>query len=258
MKIALCQLDIAWEDKEKNLFRAEGFLEKAASEKVDLVLFPEMTLTGFSMNIARTAESDKASEKNFAALAKRHSLAIGFGWVETAGNKARNHYTVVSSEGETLSDYVKIHPFSYADEDRFFIPGDKLSFFSIGDIEVSTFICYDLRFPEIFQAASGRAGLLVVAANWPALRKEHWRALLRARAIENQAFVAGINCVGAKGGLDYSGNTSLIDPHGNIMAELDCVEDMIIAGIDTDAVKRYRESFPQKKDRKNDFYKSIL
>lgn len=258
MKIGLCQLDIAWEDKEKNLDRAEGFLKKAALEKVDLVLFPEMTLTGFSMNIARTAESDKASAKNFAALAKQHSLAIGFGWVETAGSKARNHYTVVSAKGETLSDYVKIHPFSYGEEDKFFIPGDKISFFPIGDIEVSTFICYDLRFPEIFQAASGRAGLMIVAANWPAPRKEHWRALLRARAIENQAFVAGINCVGPKGGQDYSGNTSLIDPHGSIIAELDCVEDMIIAEIDTDAVKRYRESFPQKKDRRNDFYKSIL
>lgn len=252
-------MDIVWEDKERNLVKVERFVKEAADGKVELLLFPEMTLTGFSMNTAETAEEGRESVKSISELAARFNVNIGFGWAESvSGGMARNHYTVVSSAGDELSDYVKIHPFSYGEENRYFTPGDKIRVFSTGVFEISTFICYDLRFPEIFQAASSKAGLIIVAANWPAARKEHWRVLLQARAVENQAFIAGVNCVGDKGGQYYSGNTMLLDPQGNILKELDGVEDMIEAEIDMDAVKRYRETFPQKKDRKNDFYKSIL
>lgn len=256
--MALCQSTIVWEDKPANLARCGRFVKDAASKGVALVLLPEMTLTGFSMNTKKTAEADEWSVKEFSRLAVEHKIAIGFGWAEAVGEKARNHYTVVSAQGAVLSDYVKLHPFSFSGEEKHFMPGEAISGFQFAGINISTFICYDLRFPEVFQAASARAHLLIVAANWPAARKAHWRSLLVARAIENQSYVAGVNCVGEIGGQTYSGNTMLVDPEGNILHEIDGREGVIVGDIDVDAVTQYRQAFPLKADRKTAFYKSIL
>ncbi|MBI5563112.1 MAG: carbon-nitrogen family hydrolase [Deltaproteobacteria bacterium] len=258
MKVALVQLDIAWEDKEANLARAEGFAREAAGAGAGLVCFPEMTLTGFSMNIGKTAEPDRGSAGRMAEIAKGCKTAIGFGWVEAFEGRAKNHYTVVSRTGDVLSDYVKLHPFSFANEERFFAPGDALCRFSLGGFNVSTFICYDLRFPEVFQAASREAHLIVVAANWPGARAAHWRTLLAARAIENQCYVAGVNCAGDIGAEHYSGDSMLVDPEGNIIQELSGKEGIVSAAIEVDAVKKYRASFPLKTDRRNALYKDIL
>lgn len=217
-----------------------------------------MTLTGFSMNTKKTAEADNWSVKAFSRLAVEHKIAIGFGWAEAVGEKARNHCTVVSPEGAVISDYVKLHPFSFSGEEKYFVPGEGLSGFTLGNMNISTFICYDLRFPEVFQAASINAHLLIVVANWPAARAAHWRALLVARAIENQSYAAGVNCVGEIGGMSYSGNTMLVDPEGNILHEIEGREGLIAADIEVGAVAEYRQSFPLKSDRKNAFYKSIL
>lgn len=252
-------MDIVWEDKEKNLVKAERFVKEAADGKVELLLFPEMTLTGFSMNTVKTAESNRESVRNISELAVRFNVSIGFGWVESVfGGMARNHYTVVSASGGEISDYVKIHPFSYADEDRHFVSGDSVKIFSTGGFVVSTFICYDLRFPEVFQAVSKRAQLIIVAASWPRARKDHWRTLLRARAIENQVFIAGVNCTGDKGGINYSGDTMLVDPRGNIIKESVGTEELLSAEINVSSVDKYRETFPLKRDRKNELYRSIL
>ncbi|MBI5885827.1 MAG: carbon-nitrogen family hydrolase [Deltaproteobacteria bacterium] len=258
MRLALCQFTIAWEDKPANLARLSRLVKEAASKGAALVLLPEMTLTGFSMNTKKTAEADGWSVKEFSRLAAEHKIAIGFGWAEAVGETARNHYTVVSPEGAVLSDYVKLHPFSFSGEEKYFVPGENLSSFTLGNINIATFICYDLRFPEVFQAASGQAHLLIVAANWPAVRKAHWRALLIARAIENQSYVAGVNCVGEIGGQTYSGNTMLVDPEGNVLHEIDGREGIIADDIDVGAVTRYRQAFPLKADRKTAFYKSIF
>ncbi len=258
MRVGLCQLDIAWEDKQNNRSRVKHYIEEAAAVGVNLLLFPEMTLTGFSMDISKTAELNNETIEFFGEQANSYHINVGFGWVEAIQSKARNHYSVISARGNLLSDYVKIHPFSYAGENEFFIPGNKVEYFTIDGIGISTFICYDLRFPEVFQAISNRTDMIIVAANWPEPRKEHWRSLLKARAIENQTYIVGVNCVGQKGGLSYTGNSMVIDPEGGIVTEVENNEELIIADIIPDKVKAYREQFPLKTDRRVELYKSIL
>lgn len=258
MKIGLCQLDIVWENKKLNKDKVAEFVKQAADHQVRLLLYPEMTLTGFSMQTSFTAESGRESVDYIARLADKYSLYIGFGWVEKYQDKARNRYTILSPEGEIISDYAKIHPFSYSGEDKYFYSGGELTIFKVDEFNISGFICYDLRFPEIFQAVSNQVQLIVVAANWPQARSEHWRTLLRARAIENQVFIAGVNTVGDKGGLSYSGNSMVVDPEGNIIEELIGRESLVVVDLDIDKVERYRCNFPCKRDRKINLYKSIL
>lgn len=257
MLIAICQYNIKWEAKTENLERASSFIKAAASKHADIILFPEMSLTGFSMNILNTGETVDNTVKQIRRLAKANGICIGIGWVRLSGSKGENHYTIIGNTGEVISDYVKIHPFSYAKEDDYFASGDMLTHFDICGMPCSNFICYDLRFPEIFQAVSDRAKLIIVPANWPKRRAEHWKCLLRARAIENQVYIVGINCVGKVGDLDYSGDSCVINPQGDILCTLSEEEGLLYQEI-KDNVQRYRDSFRVKDDRKAEWYKKIL
>lgn len=257
MRIAICQMDIVWENKQENYQKASRFIEEASRCKSDLILFPEMSFTGFSMCIDITKEQHEESLEYIKKQAIQHKIAIGFGWVKAYGEKAQNHYTVVNKRGELVNDYIKLHSFSYAGEDQFFTAGDQVKQCEIEGWGMSTFICYDLRFPEIFQAISNTVGIIVVAANWPAARAEHWKTLLRARAIENQLYIIGVNCVGWQNGQHYSGNSCMITPIGDIVASLSNKEGLIIEDIE-DCIKEVRQAFQQKKDRRNALYKTIL
>ena len=258
MKIAACQFDIAWEDKERNLARLAEFAGSAAARGAGIVFFPEMTLTGFSMNTELTGETGRESVGRVAEIARRHRIAIGLGWVENTADRSRNHYTIVGADGSELSDYVKLHPFSFGSENRHFRRGDDLVMLELGNCRMATFICYDLRFPEVFQAVSKTCSFIVVAANWPAARADHWRTLLRARAIENQVWLLGVNSVGDKGGQRYSGDTTLVDPEGHLRFELHQIEELVTAEIDLGKVEALRAAFPLKSDRRNDLYKELL
>ena len=256
MKVALCQLAIEFENKEVNTRRAIRFMEQARSEGADFVLFPEMSLTGFSMNIGLTGERNRESVEAMRAAAKRIGIAVGFGWTALAGERGENHYTVISARGEVLSDYVKIHPFSYSGEDRYFAKGETVTHFTLEGIPFSHFICYDLRFPEIFQAVSGQAHVIIVAADWPGSRREHWKCLLRARAIENQCYILGVNTVGTQNGLVYTGDSCVILPDGTVAEQLQDEEGLLLYDLKDD-VKDYREAFPVKRDRRNDLYAEL-
>ena len=125
-------------------------------------------------------------------------------------------------------------------------------------ITITPFICYDLRFPEIFQIASKKSDLICVAANWPKEREKHWITLLTARAIENQCYIAGINRIGSGDGIDYSGCSMIIDPEGNILNNINNDEGIIISDIYEDKVKDIRRKFTLKRDRRESLYKSSL
>lgn len=260
LKIALAQMKIVWEDKKRNYGAAEKYIREAAAQKADAVFFPEMSLTGFSMNTKATKESDGWTVAHMGALARQYQISLGFGWVKdctgTCG-KCENHYTVVDIAGTVLSDYVKLHPFSYSGEDERFQGGSSLTHFVLGGIMCTSFICYDLRFPEIFQAASRRAHVAVVPANWPLKRREHWKTLLRARAIENQVYILAVNCVGETGGVLYAGDSCVIAPDGEVRAELSGAEGMVVWEL-TDDVARFRREFPVKQDRREDFYTGLF
>lgn len=256
MKIALAQTKIEWENKNINYDVAKRYITNAKKESVDLIFFPEMSFTGFSMNIEATAESNFETIERIKEFSNSYAMAIGFGWVKKCGEYAENHYTVIDKRGDVLSDYIKIHPFSYSGEDSFFKAGDDIRVFEYQGIKLITLICYDLRFPELFQVASREADVIVVPANWPQQRSEHWKTLLQARAIENQCYVLGINCVGNMGGLAYSGDSLVVSPDGTVMDVLSNMEGLVIAEIG-DQVTKIRSEFPVKRDRKWELYKTM-
>lgn len=254
MKIGVCQLDIQWENKDKNYLKVKKFVEDAALSKADLILFPEMTLTGFSMNIEKTKEFSESCLDRFRELSIKENIGIGIGWVKANGIKAENHYSIIDSKGNIISDYIKIHPFRYGNENKYFIGGNELFVTKINDMNIGTAICYDLRFPEIFQKMSKEASIILVPANWPAKRKEHWKCLLKARAIENQVYIIGINCVGKMDDKCYSGDSCIINPLGEVMKMSSNVEELFFGELEND-VQSYRDIFPVKFDRREDIYK---
>lgn len=257
MKTALCQFHRKWEDKAYNLETAKRYIKEAKLQECQLILFPEMSFTGFSMDIEKTCDKFDETIKEISSLASEFNLSIGFGWVGMGKKKAQNHYGIINERGEMISDYVKIHPFSYSGENQYFEGGEKLSVFPLHEFTVSTFICYDLRFPEIFQAVSEQAELIIVAANWPKKRDEHWKKLLVARAVENQSYIAAVNCVGEENGIFYSGDSCVINPDGKIMGEISGEEGLLMIELPKNTEK-FRAEFPVKRDRKVEFYKKIL
>lgn len=255
--IALYQMHIIWEDKEANYLQLESKLKELKDKKTELLLLPEMSFTGFSMNTDVTKESHMETVSKMAEYAKQYHIAIGFGWVKNCGEKSENHYSIISENGEVLSDYAKIHPFSYSGEDKKFQGGGRIEHFKLKGIPFSSFICYDLRFPEIFQIASKKAHVILVPANWPEKRREHWRCLLQARAIENQVYIIAVNCVGEIGGVDYSGDSCVIDPNGKILLKLSG-KDGISEYELMDDVETFRQNFPVKNDRNEHLYYEFM
>lgn len=256
MRIAIYQMNIIWEDKEKNYLLLEDALKKISSKGIELIVLPEMSFTGFSMNTDKTKEIDSQTIDKISGFARTYQIAIGFGWVKDCGEKSENHYTVIDREGHIISDYAKIHPFSFSGEDQRFQGGEKIVFFELNDIVFSVCICYDLRFPEIFQIASKTAHVILLPANWPQNRREHWKCLLEARAIENQVYMIGVNCVGEIGGVVYSGDSCVIDPDGvsKIKANM---QEVILEYELIDDVEQFRKSFQVKKDRRERLYYAL-
>lgn len=253
MKIALAQTGIVWEDKSSNFRIAERIMQEQSDRGIEAVFFPEMSFTGFSMNTAVTGETDLSTVKKLSSLAKANNINIGFGWVENTEDKSKNRYSIVDRSGVEISSYAKIHPFSYSGEDKYFTGGDEISVFSIEEIPFSTFICYDLRFPELFRSVADKAHAIIIPACWPAKRSEHWKALLKARAIENQVYIFAVNCVGDIGGQYYSGDSCVINPNGDIIEMLSDKEGVITYDFEDD-VGKYRKQFPVLNDRRKELY----
>lgn len=253
MRIALCQTDIVWESKEENLQNAEKWLRKAREQGAELSCFPEMSFTGFSMNTEKTAEARGETVGTVQALAGKYGMSIGFGWAEKAEKKAKNHYTVVNASGSVLSDYVKIHPFSYSGEEKHFEAGYELSSFLLGNFRIGMLLCYDLRFPEPFQVLAEKCDMILAAANWPESRGEHWKCLLQARAIECQVYVAGVNCCGIQQGIVYGGDSAVFAPDGRRIAGFLQGEGILTVDIRKEEAG-YRKQFPVRRDRRWELY----
>lgn len=260
MKIAIHQSTICFEHKEMNISNAEEAIKTASRERANLIVFPEMSFTGFSMNIERTGENEPETVSIMMQMAEKYQINIGFGWVKLVTLsevlKGENHYTIVSPGREILLDYVKCHPFSYAKEDKYFVSGNQISFCKIDDFIVSVAICYDLRFPELFQMESKTAQLILVPANWPEARRDHWRALLKARAIENQCYIVGVNCTGRIQDQTYVGDSCIINPNGEMILEMSAEHELGMYEIKNN-VAWYQDSFPMKSDRRESFYQYL-
>lgn len=262
MKVALVSLNQSWENKADNKQKVGETLALIAEHctNTDLVVYPEMTLTGFTMESQKVKEDELSSETItfFKEQAKKYKVSIAFGVVLSKGEKATNNLVVVSEQG-VLATYAKIHPFSYAGENDYYQAGDELKKLTIGGATIGLTICYDLRFPELYQAYSKDCSVILNIANWPERRVSHWRALNKARAIENQVFMIAVNRIGTDGkGLQYVFSSHIVSPYGEELKGTSLSEEVVVYDLNLEEVAQYRAEFPVKNDRKITLYKEIL
>jgi len=254
MRVHLVQLDTVWEDKPANYRRVESLLDDADVAAGDLVVLPEMFDTGFSLNVEATADRDGATDRFLSGLAKR------FGATVQGGSTARrddgwglNRAPVFDPHGVEIAKYDKLHPFSFGREPERFVGGDRIQTYlwrsEDPSLRVCPAVCYDLRFAELFRLGlTLGAEAFAIGANWPAPRAAHWRTLLIARAIENQAFVFGVNRCGDDPHLRYAGGSMVVSPTGEILAEAAGRETTLSVEIEPEAARAWRAKFPAVSD----------
>lgn len=258
MKIFYGQLDIAWEDKRANYKKVRALLESAAAPPESLVVLPEMFSTGFSMNVPGIRENTPSETERFLESVAREFRVFVLGGLVTPGKdgRGRNEAVVFHPDGKLLARYCKIHPFTFGGETQHYEAGSEIALFDWAGFNVAPFVCYDLRFPEIFRIGAKRgAQLFAVIANWPSKRMNHWITLLQARAIENQAYVVGVNRCGNDPKLSYPGRSLIIDPLGEIIADAGTGEAMAGAEVDPARIKAWRSEFPALPDMRREFVK---
>ena len=257
MKVAAVQYDIAWEDPTQNFQRLRGRVADAARAGASLVVLPEMFSCGFSKATERIAEPFGGPSAQFVAeQAREHGVWVCGSFPElqqtsegSSESRPANTLVLSSPEGE-LSRYEKIHPFTFAREHEHYRAGTEFLVRDVCGVSCCFFVCYDLRFANEFWVNAPRTDCYVVVANWPVKRRTHWQALLLARAIENQAYVVGVNRVGKGGELDYAGDSAVIDPLGQTLCCAAIGETTLYAELDADLVNQARARFPVLQDRR--------
>jgi len=261
MRIALSVMDQVWENKQANLTICNELVESAVKLRADILVLPEMTLTGFTLNIPDVAEETNASEsmKSFSDMASRHNLCVIAGVVLKDRDRFQNCSLAYGRNGELLCRYGKVHPFSPAGEGRYITAGEKLSTFEFEGLKFGLTICYDLRFPLLWQAMADQCECIINIANWPARRIDHWRTLLKARAIENQVYIIGVNRIGLDGNnLEYAESSIAFAPDGSEVNYIASGEGLRVIEIEKGMVKECQDAFPVRNDRRHVLYNEFL
>jgi predicted amidohydrolase len=251
MKVAAIQHDIDWADAKATHERVRPMIAQAAADGARLIALTEMFATGFSMQPEQVAEDEGGPSEQFLLeqAAEHDAWLIASIAQRGADGKYRNNAVLAGPHG-TTNRYAKIHPFSFAGEHERYAAGDEFLTVKVDDLRVSIFVCYDLRFADEFWALAHGTDLYVVVANWPRPRHEHWRALLRARAIENQAYVLGVNRVGLVKDLPHAGGSAVIDPMGITLVEGGPEEAVLTADVAASVVADIRAKYPFLADRR--------
>ncbi|MHB0922932.1 MAG: nitrilase-related carbon-nitrogen hydrolase [Bellilinea sp.] len=258
INVSIAQFAITIGEPEKNLTTGLRMIEQAAAEGSSLIQLPELWVSGYDLDKCE-AHSQKSLEiiDLLQGLADKHNLAIGGSYITTRDGKYFNSY-LLFLPGQTIPwQYDKTHLFRMLDEDLHFTPGDSLPVVDLGWGKVGLAICYDVRFPELIRAYGNRGiDCLLVAAQWGKKRSEHWRTLLRARAIENQIFIVAANAVGPIFENELAGYSAVLDPWGTPVIEADPVNPALLTvGIDLSEINQVRQTVPSKKDQRLELYK---
>ena len=255
LKITLIQADLVWENISANLAFFDQEI-KALSEPTDLVILPEMFSTGFSMNAESLAQ--KMTESAVAWLretAFEKNIDIAGSLMIKENDRFYNRLCWARPDGKLLT-YDKKHLFCFAGEDKVFSPGRENITVELNGWKIRPFICYDLRFPCWTRNFMDEFDLAIFVANWPMRRSAHWKTLLKARAIENQCYVAGVNRVGIDGNnLEYSGDSSVIDPFGEIIFHKKDQSCCHIIELSFSLLSEYRKKFPVRLDADEIYFK---
>lgn len=246
LDVLAVQMDIVWEDKATNYETVLRLLNETRPKPGTLVVLPEMFATGFSMNEAAVAEPEDGPTRAFLAqLAREFGVCVVGGFAgRGADGQLRNLSVAMSPDGKTLASYAKMRPFRPGGE--IYVSGTEPTVFAWQEATISPFICYDLRFPEIFRpaAAQWQPTVYTVIASWPVARILHWVRLLQARAIENQAYVIGVNRIGTDRENTHVGRSLIVDFNGDILADAGAAEMVITASLDFDKLAFYRQDKP--------------
>jgi predicted amidohydrolase len=263
MKVALAQIDCVLTDRQSNLNKIESYIKRASDMGADVALFPELSDTGYGQ-VAVTAEAvgwdcPDSSIAFVSKCASRHSIAVVCGLAERFQDGIYNSLAVISTAGELLARYRKLHLFSTepANETLYTTPGDEVVMVSLNQQKCGLSICYDLRFPELYrqQAVSGASVLISIAA-WPEVRAEHWTCLSRARAIENQCYFLAVNRCGTDECIALAGKSAVFSPIGEVLCQAGSLdEDLLIADLDFESLERVRDRIPSLYSRRTDVFK---
>ncbi len=255
IKAATVQFNIQLGDVEANLEYVRNALARVAAQGCKLAVLPEMWSTGYDYpRLNELALRTPEVVEELKRLSAEHQLVIVGSLPEPHDDKVCNTAYILDS-GRLLGKYRKIHLFSLMGEDRSLHGGDSWLVVDTHIGRIGVFICYDLRFPELARRlALEGTEIIVVPAEWPKPREEHWRALLKARAIENQLFVVAANCCGIQGKLDFFGASLIFGPKGEMLAEGGYANGEFIAEIDFSTMTKWREQIPCFKDRKPEYY----
>ena len=256
LKVTLIQSELAWEDIDSNL---AGFNSKidAIEEDTHLIVLPEMFSTGFTMNAAELAQDMKGSAVKWIKekSAEKKVDMVG-SIIADDGGKFFNRLVWAKPDGEIFT-YDKKHLFRMAGEEKVYSAGNKNITVELNGWRIRPFICYDLRFPVWTRNIANQFDAAIFIANWPERRSAHWKALLQARAIENQCYVIGVNRVGTDGnGLSYSGDSSIIDPWGTVIYQKSNQTCIYTGELSYETLQKSRETFPVWMDADNDIIRS--
>ena len=255
LTVAAVQFNIHLGDIEANWQAAQQGVRTAAAQGAKLAVLPEMWSSGYDYrHLAELATRTPEILERLRALSAELELTIVGSLAESDGDKVCNTAWVID-QGAIVGKYRKLHLFSTMGEDRFLHAGDQYLVVATSVGRLGIAICYDLRFPELFRRmALDGAEIFCLPAEWPKPRQEHWRTLLRARAIENQLFVVAANCCGVQGKLDFFGMSLLLSARGEVLAEAGEIDACLVADFDFAEMEEYRQQIPCFRDRRPEIY----
>lgn len=261
MKVAVAQISCAVGDLNANLLKIRDFSSRAKDSGADLITFPEMVDTGYSMPAIhdRATSWTDGAVPELQEIAKSFSIGIICGVSERDGPSIFNSQVFVDANGEVVAKYRKIHLFAAApvEEHKCFVAGDQFTSVAVGGLRIGLSICYDLRFPELYRtlAIEEQVKAFIISSAWPFPRLEHFRTLSVARAIENQSYMIAANRVGTDDGVTFCGSSAIIDPYGVIIAAASTDrEELIQAEISEEAVNSVRSRMAVFAQRRPDLY----
>jgi predicted amidohydrolase len=261
MKIAAAQIACTLGNLNVNLTKVRDFCTRAKDSGVDLIVFPEMIDTGYSMPViqAHAAAWSEGAVPELRQIAKALSLAIICGVSERDGALVYNSQVFIGSNGEIAGRYRKTHLFTAPpiEEHRCFTPGEELAQVTFAGMQFGLSICYDLRFPEVYRklAAENNVNVFIISSAWPFPRVEHFRILASARAIENQSYVIAANRVGTDDGVSFCGSSAIVDPYGVTIASASADrEELIQAEISGEVIDSVRKRMAVFAERRRDLY----
>lgn len=260
IRVSAIQMNMEFENPDKNYKRAEELIRLAAKEKPDTIVLPETWNTGFFPleNIKELCDKNgERTKKLFSALSKELGVNIvGGSVVNEKGGEIYNTSYVFNREGECIAEYDKTHLFSPMHEDDHFKKGGKVTTFELDGVKCGIVICYDIRFLELIRTQTLQGiKVLFVVAQWPVPRIGHWEVLNQARAIENQIFNVCVNSCGTAGQTVYGGHSALINPWGEIIAKASDKEEIITGELDLAIVDKIRSTINVYNDRRPELYK---